>query len=291
MNAIGPALQRRLKTFVSPRRGNLKALNITERGRTLSALCPDDEVFTLSRELILDRIYERRGVSLNADIGTVVDAGAHAGIFSLLASQWAKEVVAIEASRVNFDLLKLNIDRNGIDNIDARNRALWGKSGEMVQLEAMIASGSGRLKESEVNERCNEVETLSLDDLIDEIGDIDLLKIDIEGAEFEVLGACTKLSSISTIVGELHIENEGERYLLDTLVETLRNSGFNVSLVTETELYSRESLTRLQKNMGSLQGNHLTKAIAAAYYLAPIQKPIRPSGTTYELPILVAQRA
>jgi FkbM family methyltransferase len=293
VNSLGRTVKRRIKSTVSPKRGNLISLEITERGKQLSALCPDDEVFTLSRELILDRIYERGGVNFNSGLRTVVDAGAHAGIFSLMASQWADRVVSIEASQVNFDLLKLNIDRNHITNIDPRHRALWSKSGERLDLEANGDSGDRRVNDqARSDERGNRVESISLDDLIKEIGPIDLLKIDIEGAEYEAFRACTRLSSISAIVGEMHLfeGDPEERRLLDALVADLEEAGFDVLLVPEDELYSRESLDRLRRNSGSLKGYHLTKALAAAYYLAPIDKPIRSKDATYELPLLIAQQ-
>jgi FkbM family methyltransferase len=292
MNTLGRAALQRTKSIVSPGRGNLVALEIFERGGRLSALCPDDEVFTLSRELILDRIYERGGFTFTTDLHTVVDAGAHAGIFSLMASQWADRVISIEASQVNFDLLKLNIDRNHIDNIEPRNRALWSKTGELLDLDGTLETGCGRVNRNfQSSKEGNWVESICLDDLIRELGHIDLLKIDIEGAEYETFRACTMLSSISTIVGEMHILEAGDSQRLKGLIADLEKAGFETSLIEEDELYSRESLDRLRRNSGSLKRNHLTKALAAAYYVAPITKPIRRKGATYELPLLVAQQA
>jgi hypothetical protein len=74
------------------------------------------------------------------------------------------------------------------------------------------------------------------------------------------------------------------------LVRQLEVSGFSVSLITEAELLSRHSLKRLWTNRTALAGNERSKILAAIYYLAPIDKPIRAPGATYELPILVAQR-
>jgi hypothetical protein len=45
---------------------------------------------------------------------------------------------------------------------------------------------------------------VTLDAIIDELGDIDLLKLDIEGAEYEVLTACRQLDRVRCIVGEVH---------------------------------------------------------------------------------------
>jgi len=161
----------------------------------------------------------------------------------------------------------------------------------MLNLEWVESSGCGRVHEEPLSPAVgNLVESLSLDDLIAEIGPIDLLKIDIEGAEYRTIGACTRLSSIAAIVGEMHLESQEDHHLLESLIEKLENVGFAVSLVTEKELYSRDSLVRLRKNIGSIQGKNLIKALLAAYYLAPIEKPIRPPGASYELPLLVAQQ-
>jgi hypothetical protein len=45
---------------------------------------------------------------------------------------------------------------------------------------------------------------VTLDSIIDELGAIDILKIDVEGAEYEILGGCRQLGSIGCIVGEVH---------------------------------------------------------------------------------------
>lgn len=289
----GTAVVARLaKALVARRRGDLKTLRLVERGNTLVAWCPDDELFTLSRELVLDRIYELGGVALHEGMGTVVDAGAHVGIFSLQASQWAERVISLEASQVVFDILTLNVDRNGLRNVEPRHCALWSTTTERVRFSAAHHSGGGSVagRPLEGEGDLASVRATSLDDVIAELGEIDLLKIDIEGAEYDALGACTKLGSIGCIVGEMHVDNDGDRARLDALVRQLEDAGFSVSLVTEAELYSRDRLKRLWGNRAALKGNAFTKVLAAAYLAAPVEKPIRRAGATYELPILIAVR-
>jgi FkbM family methyltransferase len=285
-------LPRLSKALVSRHRGDLIALKLVERGRSLVAWCPDDEIFTLSRELILDRIYESGEIGLHSGMGTVVDAGAHVGIFSLQASQWAERVVSLEASPVNFSLFALNVRRNALHNVEPRHCALWSTSTDALQFATTHHTGGGSVANgSQANDTIvTEVRATSLDDLISELGPVDLLKIDIEGAEYEVFGACRSLGSISQIVGEVHLDNKEDRAQLDILVNQLEGAGFSVSLITEAELLSRKRLRRLRRNRAALTGHWIVKVLAAAYYLAPIEKPIRPSGATYELPILFAHR-
>lgn len=285
-------LARAAKAVVSPGRGDLASLTLTERGRALAVWCPDDEVFTLSRELVLDRIYERGGVGLRPGLGTVVDAGAHVGIFSVLASQWAERVVALEASPLNVALLRLNVQRNALANVEPRHCALWSTSSSSLGFSSAGHSGGGAVVAGgpAAGASPEPVQAVSLDDLIAELGPIDLLKMDVEGAEYGAIGACTRLDAVSAIVGEMHLEGPEERPRLDALLDRLAGAGFDCTLVTEAELCSSDRVPRLWRNRKALAGHLLVKALAAAYDLAPLRKPLRPHGATYELPILIAER-
>jgi hypothetical protein len=89
-----------------------------------------------------------------------------------------------------------------------------------------VVSGFTR---SRTFQRAMTVYTRSLDSLMRDLDldTIDLLKIDVEGAEEEVLAACSRLSDVQVIVGELHTnavtmpaEDFYRRYLSDFIVET-----------------------------------------------------------------------
>lgn len=284
-------LSQAAKSIAAPRRGNLQQLRFIERGRELAAWCPDDEVFTLCRELVLDRVYEKDGVALRPGMGTVVDAGAHVGIFSLLASQWAERVVALEASELNFRMLELNVTRNALSNVEPRHCALWSVSDEAVEFSPAHHTGGGAVATRRHDPGpASRVRATSLDDLVTELGKIDLLKIDIEGAEYEVFEATTRIDDVSAIVGEMHIEQAADRPRLGGLVAQLGAAGFQVAIVDERELLIPRRLSRLWNNRGALRGRWPVKVLAAGYYLAPVRKPIRPPGARYELPILIAHR-
>ncbi|MFZ2056807.1 MAG: FkbM family methyltransferase [Acidimicrobiales bacterium] len=274
-----------MKRFVSPSRGDLRTIEFIERGRSLAAWCPDDEIFTLARELILDRVYERGGVRLRPGLGLVVDAGAHVGIFSLQAAQWADKVVALEADPVNHAVLEANVHRNRVNNVVPLDEALWTESVSAVSFRRADHSGGGCVSQAGMDG----VRGISLDDLIDQFGPIDLLKIDIEGAEYEVFEVARRLGDVHEIVGELHVDSRDD-HRAGKLADLLSSSGFEVSIISETELYGHEALCRVLANRRALAHESVTKILCASYLLAPITKPIRAPGATYDLPLLTARR-
>lgn len=281
------------KFLVERRRGDLAQVQFTERGHRLTAWCPKDEIFTLVRELLLDRVYERSEVSLQENIGVVIDAGAHVGIFSLQAAQWATSVVALEPSRINFDLLRLNLDRNRVANVDARHLALWPRSEEALVFREMGHSGGGTvapLRDGPDLSGSSPVGGISLDELIEEFATVDLLKIDIEGAEFDCLSMSKRLGAVRQIVGEIHLVTAADTDRLEHLLVYLCDVGFTTAVVPEHEFYSTSRARRLMANRARLSGYPLIKALVASYYLAPITKPIRTAGQSYSLPVLFAWR-
>ena len=66
--------------------------------------------------------------------GLVLDIGAHAGIFSLIAASANKQssIVAFEPHPNNFDLLCKNIQINEFSNITSDNRAISNKTGKAL---------------------------------------------------------------------------------------------------------------------------------------------------------------
>jgi FkbM family methyltransferase len=160
---------RLVKDLVFPARGDLRRIRFTEQGRQLQALVPDDERFGLSRELILQRIYDLAGPPAS---GIVIDAGPHVGLFSLIAAQHAERVVAVEPDPINRDVLALNRRLNAADRIVVEHAALWSEDGD-VPFQTSCHSTGGRFGGT----GDLPVSTRSLDSLIAEHGDVELLKL------------------------------------------------------------------------------------------------------------------
>lgn len=277
-----------LKRILFRDRGGLSPLRFLE-DRWLTALVPDQERFGLARELVLQRIYDSSGAQLSA-CRTVVDAGANVGLFSLVASRYVERVIALEPDPINHRLLELNLFANAADNVTTIEAALWTEDGEVefarpphevqrpwsstgAYVVTPLMHGNGRLTKA-----------VSLESVVERYGDIDLLKMDIEGAEEEVLVATSALGHVKRMIAELHLSRPGQER---PIIIALREQGFSVRLLTAASLYTPGWVPRVLRNWGRLDGELLTKVGLLVYLLAPITKPRR-SGR--DMPLLIATR-
>ena len=149
---------------------------------------------------------------------TFVDVGANWGYFSLAAAHLvgpAGRVVAVEADPRACRALRANMVRNGLDSVAVLEMAASDRSGTL-QLQEYDANASefgsyGVTSTTTVVDggRQFDIAARALDDVLDEaaIDGIDLLKVDIEGAEARALtGLHRRLAArrVARILLELH---------------------------------------------------------------------------------------
>jgi FkbM family methyltransferase len=164
------------------------------------------------KETFVDRFYERCGTPLSND-WTVVDIGAGLGDFSILAAHGfpANRVYAYEPFQSSFELLQKNLRLNQIGNVQVFNQAIDGHTGQMqldlsiaepLQMRSAPAGGQLATRQPAL------VESLSLSDALacNAIQLCDLLKLDCEGAEYEILFQAGEdaLRRVRRIVMEYH---------------------------------------------------------------------------------------
>ncbi|MEO5800904.1 MAG: FkbM family methyltransferase [Gemmatimonadales bacterium] len=164
----------------------------------LRARSSDVEVF---RQVILGR-------DLDFDLDNVptriIDGGANIGLASLIfARQWPNaQIVAIELEPANFALAQRNCAH--LPNITLRNAAIWGSSGSVAVVNPDADAHSFR---AEMSTEAGEIRAFRIGELLDtlEWESVDLVKLDIEGAERVVLGdADAWLPRVRHLLVELH---------------------------------------------------------------------------------------
>ena len=171
---------------------------------------------------------------------TFVDVGANVGAYSLrLGSIYEKtgaKVIAIEAHPGNYLALQRNIQANQLQNIEAINIAVSDHSGTVELHEHVIMNkerddknrvqtGHFSLSKEFMGNYSVKVNCDTLDNILKDRR-VDLLKIDVEGAEVIALrGAHKTLGRARRIIVEIHQDN------LETVREILGNHAFHLSEV------------------------------------------------------------
>jgi len=124
---------------------------------------------------------------------TFIDVGANIGFISLFASQLvgaSGAVYSFEPASETFEILKRNVRMNNIDNIRVYNFALGSTRGSLLIYNNLaISRGSASLIPYQDNSDGRQVFVQTLDEFVtvNEIFNIKMVKIDVEGWELEVL--------------------------------------------------------------------------------------------------------
>ncbi|MBQ6975152.1 MAG: FkbM family methyltransferase [Selenomonadaceae bacterium] len=120
----------------------------------------------------------------------IIDCGSNIGYSTLYFANTYPDaqIYAIEPEKINFKFLRYNTIF--YDNIQLINSAVWGKE-TSVRLEETELGERGYMTDETSDDDPNGIKTTTLGNLIYDngINEIDLLKIDVVGAEKEIFGA------------------------------------------------------------------------------------------------------
>lgn len=212
----------RIPRFTS---GEIKLLNYQLRYSDLLTICPQwDDLFV--RQALR---FDFKGSSPR-----IIDCGANIGLSSLYFKRLypGARIKAYEADPDIHAILSENLRRNGASDVDCVNAAVWIQNGRINFLCEGADSGTLTELAGDLNGTDRSVPSVRLRDILAE-ENVDLLKIDIEGAEREVLMDCASvLGNVRAMLLDLHdfaprqrnipailnlLEQEGFMYTLDEL--------------------------------------------------------------------------
>lgn len=139
----------------------------------------------------------------------IVDAGANIGLASIyFANKYPEaKIIAIEPEESNFKLLKQNVAP--YSTIFPVQAALWNENGEIN----LVDPGRGNwgfvteTADELLGNVCHKIATITMEKIIDdyELDKIDILKIDIEGAEKEVFSKTSSwIKKVDALIVEIH---------------------------------------------------------------------------------------
>jgi len=155
----------------------------------------------------------------------IFDLGAYHGLYSFYAVSLQKNITvyAFEPDKKNFKILKQNIINNNLKNIIPINKAIYNKKGKVSFTEQGMGSmidDSGKI----------EIETTTIKSIMNKykIKKINFIKMDVEGAELEIVDDFFKnnLPCTNFAIASYHIVNNEKTHI--KLEQMLKKNKYKV---------------------------------------------------------------
>jgi len=167
-----------------------------------------------------------------AEADTIIDLGAHAGgftIYAILHSRPGARIIAVEPSNNNFVplLANLKLFENVIKEkrleILALKKAVWSYRGMVKFIDVGWSEGGYVTLSQSIHSKAY-VEAITLDEILNLSKGKILIKMDIEGAEVEVLNSSKELNRVYALAIEAHGNEQ-------VLIKILNKHGFKTKIV------------------------------------------------------------
>ncbi len=172
---------------------------------------------------------------------TIIDIGGFIGDTSIyFAINGAKKVYVYEPLQLAFKLLKDNIKLNNLDKIIIpKNVAIGSKNGsiEISFSDSILASSGYVANATNCSARRFNVEVQDIISILDSIGNVDIIKLDCDGREYQVINRLVESGYIDKINEGLIIEVHENKYLgkLSDITKPLRDSGFKTKIIKHSK--------------------------------------------------------
>jgi FkbM family methyltransferase len=207
--------------------------------------CIDISAFYVMKKEIMEvEIYRFNSSVKNPYI---LDCGANIGLsviyFKRLYPQ--AQITTFEADPDICKILAENVAAQGINDVTIVNKAVWNEETTLTFFKE--GGDGGRIEEARDGRAAIKVPTTRLKPYMDR--DIDFLKIDIEGAEYEVLKDISPdLSRVKNIFVEYH-SFVGQAQHLDEILAILSKAGFRYYIQT-VGIFSHKPFVRINQSLG-----------------------------------------
>jgi FkbM family methyltransferase len=189
----------------------------------------------LVKEVLHDLTYEHDPSFRPRPGWTVVDVGAHQGLFTVHAAREVGpggKVISFEAFPGNAERLRRNVASNGLRNVTVIGAAAAEKEGRAeLHLTPLVSGGQSLVFDNAAYHGTITVPLKTVDGVLAELGAgrVDLVKIDVEGAAQRVLDGAPRLLAAKP---RLVMEIEGADAELAAMRSRLEGLGYRVEAVS-----------------------------------------------------------
>jgi FkbM family methyltransferase len=189
---------------------------------------------------------------------TVIDGGANQGIYSLAFASAVGDkgrVIAVEPFSYCVELIRQNANLNNLKNVKVYDSVLSSKS-EVRQIDFTNGVGKASIVRDFGGSLIEKHNGITLSDLADAelLSCVNLVKLDIEGAEFEVIKAARGF--LKKFCPKLVIEVDIESF--DQINKELKSIGYHPYIFElDGSLQKISRITKNQDNIFFLRDEHL----------------------------------
>lgn len=166
---------------------------------------------------------------------TILDCGANIGVATLYFKKKYPNarVISFEPDTASFEILKKNAEGNQLSNVLLKNEAVWiDNNGVYFNSGNDMGSRIGTASDGITNS----IKSHRLKDILNNEEKIDFLKLDIEGAESEVIEDCKEvLYKIDKLFIEYH-STPGEKQQFASILNILTTNGFRYYIKEDCNL-------------------------------------------------------
>lgn len=117
----------------------------------------------------------------------MLDIGANMGVYSLVSSKKIGDkgkIIAFEPDSENLKIFKKSINKNRFNNITVFPFAVSDKNEKIFFEKNTFNSGNHQIRKEKSNVSQKSIDAIKLDDFLKDEKKIDIIKIDIQGAEY-----------------------------------------------------------------------------------------------------------
>ena len=171
---------------------------------------------TTDRQTVVERTYSKNCTFTKDDVW--LDLGANVGAFSVKFSDTVRKMYAYEPDPTNYEMLVRNLELNAVQNIKPFQSAVVGTDIQHIDLFCSDSSKWGQTIFPVRGRQAVKVKAENIEDILKSFPDVNKIKMDVEGAEGEILLANIDFNGISELILEWHFsqrrdhENDYEEY-------------------------------------------------------------------------------
>lgn len=204
--------------------------NVCLRKLPSSDMAVLDQVILMKEYQSVVSLYESKFTE--SSIVNIIDAGSNIGLTTMFFKTRfpSSNIYCFEPDFENFKVLEFNLNNNNYNNIFKFNAAIWNENTkvEIVKDFRDKLDWSSRVK---LSNRINTIDAYTLNYImsVNNLESIDILKMDIEGAEKEIFTSTISDLNFLNLTKVIAIEIHNEFNCYNDIIQILIDHGFVVN--------------------------------------------------------------